>query len=441
MGSRYQKSSEEIVATKVQQLGQVAQGVRGTVLASEVSIGTYSSQDLQFYKDVTSSILDELHTKKETQVNQTSSSNNIYEKKGDINNLGTLFDSSRVGDGGAQVSRMQQIFAHSEKEQIDYNIEGVVKTSDGAEISIDIKLGLSRELVTQGKITEVFVDPLVINYDAPSVALSHKQFSFDIDSDGERDQISLLRKGSGYLALDKNEDGTINNGKELFGASNGDGFAELALYDDDKNGWIDENDIIFNKLRIWVKDDDNNDTLLGLGQVGIGAILLSKTETAFDLMDEKGGVAGQLTHSSIFLKENGDVGLVQNMKHAVYSKDKETSKEVLEEQTLNEPTPIAQDIRADTNRAPLTLQANSDSKTADSLDDSKDRLEQIRKKYATKIHSIDIEINQLRGKLVNQNDEKQRANIEHEVDSLTLEKRVQEMRMIVELNRLYEQQL
>ena len=41
-------------------------------------------------------------------------------------------------------------------------------------------------------------------------------------------------------ALDINEDGKINDGKELFGTASGNGFGDLAAYDQDNNGWIDE---------------------------------------------------------------------------------------------------------------------------------------------------------------------------------------------------------
>mgnify|MGYP000465316364 CR=1 FL=1 len=52
----------------------------------------------------------------------------------------------------------------------------------------------------------------------------------------------MLQGGSGYLALNKNGDGVINDGSELFGTASGDGFYDLSMYDEDGNGWIDEND-------------------------------------------------------------------------------------------------------------------------------------------------------------------------------------------------------
>lgn len=42
------------------------------------------------------------------------------------------------------------------------------------------------------------------------------------------------------LSLDQNGNGEIDNGTELFGTKSGDGFADLARYDLDYNGWIDE---------------------------------------------------------------------------------------------------------------------------------------------------------------------------------------------------------
>lgn len=57
----------------------------------------------------------------------------------------------------------------------------------------------------------------------------------------------MVRPGGVFLALDKNGDSVINDGKELFGAATGQGFKELAIYDSDKNYWIDENDFNISK--------------------------------------------------------------------------------------------------------------------------------------------------------------------------------------------------
>lgn len=133
-----------------------------------------------------------------------------------------------------------------------------------------------------------------------------------------------MKKGSGFLALDRNNDGKVNNGSELFGTKSGNGFKDLMIYDTDGNGWIDENDPIFDKLRVWVKNDSGEDRLIGLGEVGIGAIYLGNVETPFTLTDsENEERLGILKQSGIFLKENGEAGIVQNIELAVEAAEPE----------------------------------------------------------------------------------------------------------------------
>ncbi len=153
-----------------------------------------------------------------------------------------------------------------ESQSMSFETQATVKTSDGKEINVDISLSMSQEFYEKVSLSSTqlrFCDPLVINFDAPSAALSDTKFAFDLDCDGTEDQISQLMKGSGYLALDLNEDGVINDGGELFGAKSGDGFADLAKYDADSNGWIDENDEVFNKLRVWHVNDEGEYKLVG----------------------------------------------------------------------------------------------------------------------------------------------------------------------------------
>ena len=63
-------------------------------------------------------------------------------------------------------------------------------------------LSISKQLVSFR-----LVDPLVITLSGELPSLEARTFSFDIDSDGELDQISRLKSGSGFLALDKNGNG------------------------------------------------------------------------------------------------------------------------------------------------------------------------------------------------------------------------------------------
>ena len=157
-------------------------------------------------------------------------------------------------------------------------------------------------------------DPLVINLGSNPTSVSDQKWRFDIDGDGSVDNISMLSKGSGFLAYDQNGDGVINNGLELFGAKSGNGFQDLMAYDEDGNGWIDESDSIYEKLSVWVKDDSGNDKLLSLKEADVGAIYLANQRTQFSLMSDDGYKQNaQVRRSGVFLTESGMARSIQQL--------------------------------------------------------------------------------------------------------------------------------
>lgn len=208
---------------------------------------------------------------------------------------------------------------HYESESTAFRAQAAVKTADGREINVDLQLNLSREFMTKSDIriragdAAVQVDPLVINYDAPTASVTDQKYQFDIDANGTMDQISFVGPGSGFLALDLNNDGTINDGKELFGPQSGNGFNDLAKYDTDNNNWIDENDAIYDKLQIWSKDSSGKDVLMALGQKGVGAIYLGNVSTSFALKGSDNQTNGQLQRTGIYLNEDGSAGTIQHI--------------------------------------------------------------------------------------------------------------------------------
>lgn len=207
--------------------------------------------------------------------------------------------------------------SYYESQTMSFSAGGVVRTADGAEIEFEVELNLSREFASTVDISvregAAKVDPLVVNFDGASAALTKTKFSFDIDMDGDEDQISFATAGSGFLALDVNGDGAINDGSELFGPGTGDGFKSLAEHDLDGNGWIDENDDIYSRLRIWVKDEDGNDQLFALGAKGIGAIYLGNVSAGFDIKDSANQTQGTIAKTGVFLRENGAAGTIQHV--------------------------------------------------------------------------------------------------------------------------------
>ncbi|HML80043.1 hypothetical protein [Geobacter sulfurreducens] len=227
-------------------------------------------------------------------------------------------------DGGAGFGIEYDFYeSRYEFESTAFAASGVIRTADGQEIRFDLGMLMEREHFSETSVSlragdAVKKDPLVINFNGTAAELTDLRFSFDLDADGTADRIASLGSGSGYLALDRNGDGVVNNGSELFGPATGEGFAELAAYDDDGNGWIDERDAVFSHLTVWTGASATSaGTLTGLARAGIGAIYLGNQSTPFDLKDGDNQLLGSVRSTGIFVGEKGSVGTVQQIDLAV----------------------------------------------------------------------------------------------------------------------------
>ena len=206
----------------------------------------------------------------------------------------------------------------SESESTTFASKGIVQTADGRNIDFNIEVSMSRAFMQEINILEVKdyikTDPLMINLDTNIGSVSDQKFFFDLDIDGNEEEISFAGQGSGFLALDKNGDGKINDGSELFGTSSGDGFKDLATYDEDENGWIDENDSIFSKLKVWTKDEYGNDYLIDLKEADVGAIYLRNADTQFSLKNDENKLNAEIKKTGIYLREStGEVGTLNHV--------------------------------------------------------------------------------------------------------------------------------
>ncbi|WP_052700521.1 hypothetical protein [Methylocucumis oryzae] len=218
---------------------------------------------------------------------------------------------------GYSIDYTKEVSYH-EVEQTVFQSNGVIKTADGKEIAFDLTLSMQREYY-QSNVTHlhwgdpIVTDPLIINFNGTAAQLSDQTFAFDLNSDGLTERVNAPVSGSGFLVFDKNVDGTINNGSELFGPNTGNGFSELAQLDENHDAWLDENDAKFQQLKVWTDTTDGNGKLSSLSALGIGAIYLKATSTPFAIKDSSNQTLGLVRASSVWVSEEGSVNTIQQI--------------------------------------------------------------------------------------------------------------------------------
>ena len=205
-----------------------------------------------------------------------------------------------------EITNTSMIAVHGQVEGLQANTinSDFIITLEQRKISSE---GLSLSLTSeqQGKL----VDPLVINLGRDFADLDSARFYFDLNADGQKEWVPQLSRGSAFLALDKNNNQSIDDGSELFGPQSGNGFADLANYDDNGDGQIDKQDAVFSSLKVWRPDGQ----FLAIAEVGIESVSLFSELDEKMLRNNEGKLLGIAQRTGEFTRSNGQGGTVQHI--------------------------------------------------------------------------------------------------------------------------------
>ena len=169
--------------------------------------------------------------------------------------------------------------------------------------------------------SETKYDPLILDVDNDGYDIDTKEEGthFDLNCDDFAEKINWTRK-DGILAIDKNGNGKIDNGREVFGdtfvlddgsyAANG--FEALKQYDSNGDNLIDKNDDVFSKLYLWLDSDGN-----GKSEPNELRTLREKEITKIDLnyitVNELTGSEAVIGNESYFEYSNGVICRIGEM--------------------------------------------------------------------------------------------------------------------------------
>ncbi len=165
-------------------------------------------------------------------------------------------------------------------------------------------------------------DPLVIDLNGDGISFSGPSsgMEFDIDNDGQLELVSTVTGDDVFLALDRNNNGRIDNAGELFGDQAGyrNGFEALKAFDDNMDNKINSEDQVFNRL-LTARLLGNQQFLTSLKDQGIQSINLD-----YDDVSASSGSGNRIVQLSDYRTDN-DRGTIADVMLTYRELDKSQS--------------------------------------------------------------------------------------------------------------------
>lgn len=137
--------------------------------------------------------------------------------------------------------------------------------------------------------------PIVLNFSGSeqlktqSVLSSHT--FFDINADGLKDHTGWIFAQDGFLAMDRNHNGAIDDSSELFGERTAyknyaNGYLPLAELDSTSKGYVDDSDPDFAKLLVWF--DLNSDGVSQSSELQtLEQLRITRIDTSYQALEDK----------------------------------------------------------------------------------------------------------------------------------------------------------
>ena len=180
------------------------------------------------------------------------------------------------------------------------------------------------------------ISPIILDLDGDGIETLSTQDGVNFDHDGNAfaENSGWVSRDDGLLVLDRNNDGAIDTGNELFGSNTRlkdgsyaeNGYLALQELDDNNDGLINSEDAIWAQLNVW--QDKNGDArvdegeLLTLDELGIASISTQYNQSSY--VDDNGNAhkqMGEMTMSDGTVRQSTDVWFNVNPGSTTYGDD------------------------------------------------------------------------------------------------------------------------